>query len=73
MPLRLQFIFVALLASIFAAGWWSYDSWGGDGATVKKTKSAGVTLVLVEKVILADDRFTIRTICLLYTSDAADE
>ena len=62
MPLRLQFIFVALLASIFAAGWWSYDSWGGDGATVKKTKSAGVTLVLVEKVILADDRFTIRTI-----------
>lgn len=62
MPLRLQFIFIALLASIFAAGWWSYDSWGGDGATVKKTKSAGVTLVLVEKVILADDRFTIRTI-----------
>ena len=62
MSLRLQLIIVALLTAVFLAGWWSYDSLSEDGASKKKKTSARSTLVLVEKITLADDIVTIRTI-----------
>ena len=62
MSLRLQFIIVTLLAVIFAAGWWSIESWGGSGDTGKKARRSGTTLVLVEAVTLSLDRVTLRLV-----------
>ena len=61
MSLRLQFLIVTLLAVIMAAGWWSYDSWGGAEAA-KKSRRAGTTLVLVDNITLMDDRITLRLV-----------
>ena len=61
MSLRLQFLIVTVLAAVMAAGWWSYDSWGGV-AEAKKARRAGTTLVLVDSVTLTDDRITLRLV-----------
>ncbi len=62
MSLRLQFLIVALLAAVLAAGWWSFDTWGGDGGGPRKARQLGATLVLVEAVELTDDRISLRVV-----------
>ena len=62
MSLRLQILIVTLLVAVFAAGWWSFDSWGGDGKAGKKTRRAASTLVLVETLTLADDSVILRLV-----------
>jgi RND family efflux transporter MFP subunit len=62
MSLRLQFLIVTVLAVFMAAGWWSYDSWGGSGDVAKKKRRSGATLVLVEDVRLTHDRITLRLV-----------
>jgi RND family efflux transporter MFP subunit len=62
MSMRLQILIVTVLAAVLAAGWWSYDSWGGDGGAAKKAKRSGATLVLVEKVRLSDDHISLRVV-----------
>ncbi len=62
MSLRVQILIVTLLAVGLAAGWWSFDSWGGDGEGRKKARRASTTLVLVENVTLTEDRITLRVV-----------
>jgi multidrug efflux pump subunit AcrA (membrane-fusion protein) len=62
MSLRLQFLIVALMAAVLAAGWWSYETWGGNGDGPKKARRAGATLVLVEPVELIDDHISLRVV-----------
>ncbi|MBT4486096.1 MAG: efflux RND transporter periplasmic adaptor subunit [Rhodospirillaceae bacterium] len=62
MSLRLQFLIVTLLAAILAAGWWSFDSWGGNDTGAKKARRTSTTLVLVEEVSLTEDRVTLRLV-----------
>lgn len=62
MSLRLQFLIVALMAAVLAAGWWSYVTWGGNSDGPKKARRAGATLVLVEPVELIDDHISLRLV-----------
>ena len=62
MPLRLQFLIVALLAAVLGAGWWSFATWGGGDGGAKKAKPAKATLVLVEPVALTDDQISLRVV-----------
>jgi len=59
MSIRLQILIVGLLTAILAAGWWSFDIWGGGSAVAKKANRSGVTLVLVEKAKLTDDHISL--------------
>jgi RND family efflux transporter MFP subunit len=58
--MRLQFITVAILAALLAAGWW-WLAGTGDGGKAKRT-AAGATPVLVEALELAVERVTVRAI-----------
>ncbi|MDP6704950.1 MAG: efflux RND transporter periplasmic adaptor subunit [Alphaproteobacteria bacterium] len=66
MPLRLQFIIVAVLAVALAGGWWWYagrDTSGpGDGGGKQTSRRQAATPVVVEAIDLAADRDTLRVI-----------
>jgi RND family efflux transporter MFP subunit len=62
MSLRLQLLIVTLMAAVLAAGWWSFDSWGGNAEVRKKARRSSTTLVLIENVALTDDRITLRLV-----------
>ena len=63
MSLRLQLVVAALLAALLAAGWWWLVGQGAsEGNGEPGAKPAVATLVLVEAVVLARDRVTVRAV-----------
>jgi RND family efflux transporter MFP subunit len=63
MSLRLQFVFVALLAGVLAAGWVRLVGWEGAAKSPLRTEPRpSATLVLVEALGLAEDRVVVSAI-----------
>lgn len=63
MPMRLQITIVLLLAAIVAGGWWWIDGSSGAGVGGKvKGAASYATPVLVEALVMATDRITVRAI-----------